>query len=1070
MAIGSWPMEPCSSSQHLIKCDHGLFPRNTQQKTMNQFIKGTISFSLKNKLMVFLGTLLVIAWGIQSFLATPIEAFPDVINTRIVIITQWPGRSAEEMEKFVTIPIETEMNVVPRKTSLRSISLFGLSVVTLFFEDEVDDFRARQTVANQLVNVDLPDGAAPEIQPPSGPTGEIYRYTLEGPGKSVRYLKEIQDWVIDKRIKAVQGIADVVSFGGEVKTYEATLDPSKLASYDLSIQDVFQALQENNANVGGDVVDKGNQTFLVRGLGLINSINDIDNIIIKNINGTPIFIKDVANVSEEFKPRLGKVGRDKDQDVVEGIVLLRKGENPSAVLKVLNATVHDLNDRVLPEGVKIKVFYDRTDLVNHTTHTVMENLVVGMLLVTFILSVFLLDWRATLMVAIIIPLALLFAFICMGIRGMSANLLSIGAIDFGIIIDGAVVMVEGVFVYLAHKQLEMGRERFNLVSKMGFVKKISIEMGKPIFFSKLIIITALIPIFAFQKVEGKMFSPLAYTMGFALLGALLFTLTLVPLLCKLMLNRDVRERSNPLVTGMGKLYTPMLAWCLRHPINSILVAAGLLVGSLVLASGLGSEFLPKLNEGSIYVRASMPQSVSFQKANTMSEAMRHEFQKYPEVRGVISQNGRPNDGTDPTGFFNVEFFVDLFSKDEWKRDVTKEDLISAMQTDLENQFPGVVFGFSQPISDNVEEAVSGVKGEMAIKIFGDNLSKLESIADSVKTLMGRIEGVQDLGIFKSIGQPELRIELDRYKMARYGANVSEANDIIEMAVGGKKASTYYEGERRFDIRVRYSPEYRKSEVAIGKLLVPCTNGTKIPLHEIAEIKLQTGPAFVYREGNLRFIPIKFSVRGRDLGSTIKEAQNKVSEAITLPKGYELTWNGEFENQVRAINQLKIVVPISVGLIFMWLFFMFNSPKYAGMVLLNVPFALIGGILGLLITGINFSISAGVGFIALFGVCVQNGVILVSVFNKNRDDGMPLEQAIRDGALSRVRPVVMTALMAGLGLLPAALSTGIGSETQKPLAVVVISGLITATVLTLLILPAIYKIWQPKHFHKEPTEH
>jgi heavy metal efflux system protein len=1036
---------------------------------MNSFIKGLIAFSLKNRLMVFLGTIVIVIWGVQSFLNTPIEAFPDVINTRIVIITQWPGRSAEELEKFVTIPIETEMNVVPRKTSLRSISLFGLSVVTLFFEDEVDDFRARQMVNNQLVNVNLPDGADPEIQPPSGPTGEIYRYTLEGAGKTVRELKEIQDWVIDKRLKAVQGVADVVSFGGEVKIFEVTVDPNKLSSYNFSPEDVFTALNENNSNVGGDVVELGTQSYLVRGLGLVNSMDDIENIIVKNINGSPIFVKDVAVVHESFKPRLGKVGRGDETDVVEGIVLLRKGENPSIVLKDLNKTIDDLNTRVLPDGVKIKVFYDRTTLVNLTTHTVEENLIVGMLLVTFILSIFLLDWRATLMVAIIIPLALLFAFICMRLRGMSANLLSIGAIDFGIIIDGAVVMVEGVFVYLAHKQHEMGVQRFNLMSKMGFVKKIAIEMGKPIFFSKLIIITALIPIFAFQKVEGKMFSPLAYTMGFALAGALLFTLTLVPLLCKLLLNKNVRERENPLVRGLSKIYRPLLERSLEQPIRSIMASIILLFISLVVANRLGSEFLPKLNEGSIYVRASMPQSVAFSKANVQSETMRHIFTQYPEVKGVISQNGRPNDGTDPTGFFNVEFFVDLYPKDDWERDVTKEELIKDMQEQLRNQFPGVVFGFSQPISDNVEEAVSGVKGEMAIKIFGDDFSKLESLADSVKNIMETVEGVQDLGIFKSLGQPELRVELDRYKMARYGANVSEANNIIEMAVGGKKAATYYEGERRFDIRLRYSPEFRQSQKEIGKLLVPCTNGSKIPLSEIADIKLQTGPAFVYREGNLRFIPIKFSVRDRDLGSTIAEAQRKVLSGIHLVKGYSLTWNGEFENQVRATSRLKLVVPISIGLIFMWLFFMFNSPKYAGMVLLNVPFALIGGIIGLYVTGINFSISAGVGFIALFGVCVQNGVILVSVFNKNHDLGMSIEDSIMEGAMSRVRPVVMTALMAGLGLLPAALSNGIGSETQKPLAVVVISGLISATILTLLILPAIYKIWHIKYFHKSTAK-
>ena len=1005
-----------------------------------------------------MGTFVIVALGIRSFLATPIEAFPDVINTRVVIITQWPGRSAEEIEKFVTIPIEIEMNVVPQKTSLRSISLFGLSVVTIFFEDDVDDFHARQAVFNQIQNVILHEGADVEIQPPSGPTGEIYRYTLEGPSKTLRELKEIQDWVIDKRLKAVSGVADVISFGGEVKVFEITLDPNQLISYGFSAHDVFTAISENNGNVGGDVIEEGTQTYLVRGLGLLKTKSEIDLIIVKNINGTPIFVKDVAEVNESYKPRLGKVGRGEENDVVEGIVLLRKGENPSEVLKSLNTTIEDLNDRVLPEGVSIKVFYDRTTLVNLTTHTVMENLVVGMLLVTFILSIFLLDWRTTVIVAIIIPLALLFAFICMRIKGMSANLLSIGAIDFGIIIDGAVVMVEGVFVYLAHKQLELGQAKFNRMAKMGMVKKISVEMGKPILYSKLIIITALIPIFAFQKVEGKMFSPLAYTIGFALVGALIFTLTLVPVLCQMLLSKNVRERDNFLVSAVEKIYKPALEWSLAKPKLSIGISVLLLAVSLGIGGQLGTEFLPQLNEGSIYVRASMPQSIAFSRANHISTEMRKIFQRYPEVKGVISQNGRPNDGTDPTGFFNVEFFVDLFPKEEWTRGVPKEEIIMDMQSQLLGKFPGVVFGFSQPISDNVQEAVSGVKGEMAIKIFGDDFKVLERKADSVRAIMATIPGVQDLGIFKSIGQPELRIELDRLRMARYGVSVADANDMIEMAVGGKKVSTYYEGERRFDIRVRFSPAFRQSAIEIGRLMIPCTNGTKIPLRQIADIGKRTGPAFVYREGNQRFIPIKFSVRGRDLGGTIEEAQAKVNASVHSGKGYTMTWNGEFENQVRATNQLKIVVPISIALIFMWLFFMFNSTKYAGIVLLNVPFALIGGILGLFFTGINFSISAGVGFIALFGVCVQNGVIMVDVFNKNQGQNRNLKEAIINGAMTRVRPVVMTALMAGLGLLPAALSTGIGSETQKPLAVVVICGLVSATILTLVTLPAIYQLW------------
>ena len=1033
---------------------------------MNSVIDSIISFSLRNKLMTFLGTIFIILFGVRSYLNTPIEAFPDVINTRVVIITQWPGRSAEELEKFVTIPIETEMNVVPRKTSLRSISLFGLSVVTLFFEDEIDDFRARQMVNNQLVNVDLPEGSDSEVQPPSGPTGEIYRYTLDGGTEyTIRELKEIQDWVIDKRLKAVQGVADVVSFGGEIKTYEVTIDPNKLIAFSFTADDVFAAIQSNNNNVGGDVIEKGNQAFLVRGLGLVNNSRDIENIIIKNINGTPIFVKEVGRVIESFKPKLGKVGRDNETDVVEGIVLLRRGENPSEVLKLLNVTIDDINSRVLPNGVKIKVFYDRTTLVNHTIRTVLENLTMGMILVTIILAIFLLDWRTTIIVAIIIPLALLFAFICMRLKGMSANLLSIGAIDFGIIIDGSIVMVEGAFAYLAHKQNQLGVERFNRINKAGMIRKISNEMGKPIFFSQLIIITAMVPIFSFQKVEGKMFSPLAFTMGFALLGSLLFTLTLIPLLTKLLLSKNVKERDNRMLRFLERAYSASLDWCLANTKKVILIAVTLLSISLLLATRLGSEFLPSLNEGSIYVRASMPQSIAFSKANIQAEQMRHIFQSYPEVKGVISQNGRPNDGTDPTGFFNVEFFVDLYSKETWTRGVTKEELVIDMQDRLANEFPGVVFGFSQPISDNVEEAVSGVKGQMAIKVFGDNLQKLEEIADSIQVVMKTIPGVEDLGIFKSLGQPELRVEIDRLKLARYGANVAEANNIVEMAIGGKKASTKYEGERRFDIRVRFSPEYRLSEVEIGKLLVPCTNGTKIPISEIADIKLETGPAFIYREGNLRFIPIKFSVRGRDLGSTIAEAQAKVLKSLSLPRGYSIAWNGEFENQVRAVNQLKVVVPISVSLIFLLLFFMFNSPKYAGIVLMNVPFALIGGILGLYFTGIHFSISAGVGFIALFGVCVQNGVILVSVFIKNQTIGMPFHRAVREGAMSRMRPVLMTAIVASLGLLPAALSTGIGSETQKPLAVVVICGLASATTLTLLILPAIYSTLNKKKFTK-----
>jgi len=1027
---------------------------------MNKFIKSIITFSLKNKFFVLFMTLLIVAGGIISFLNTPIEAYPDVTNTRIVIITQWPGRSAEEVEKFVTIPLETELNVVPNKTSLRSISLFGLSVITLIFEDNVEDFYARQNVANHIPDVTLPDGIQPSIEPPSGPTGEIFRYTLDSKTKGVRELKTIQDWVIDKNLKMVPGVADVVSFGGEVKTFEVSVDPNLLAKYGLTSLDVYKAVASSNVNVGGDVIEKNDQAFVVRGIGLINDIHELENVIVTNFNGTPILVKNVAVVQESNLPKLGIVGRsdhttDKANQV-EGIVLMRNGENPSEVLKALRSKIDDLNTRVLPEDVKIRTFYDRTDLVNSTTSTVMHNLAEGVLLVTLILLIFLADWRTTVIVAIIIPLSLLFAFILMRYKGMSANLLSMGAIDFGIIIDGAVVMVEAVFAFLALQSEHLGMEVFNRRAKTGWIRKIGTEMGKPIFFSKLIIITALIPIFAFQKVEGKMFSPLAYTIGFALLGALIFTLTLVILLSRLLLSHNVRERKNPIVNFFSRGYEPIINAALSKPRRAVGIASLVLAGGIFCFTLLGTEFLPHLDEGSIYVRASMPMSISLTQSTNYTLGIRKIFQSYPEVRGVISQTGRPNDGTDATGFFNIEFFVDTYPKEEWAKGETKDQLIDDMQSKLA-KYPGVIFNFSQPISDNVEEAVSGVKGSMAIKIFGDNLPYLEKTADTVYDIMKHVRGVEDLGIFKNIGQPELNIDLDQVKMASYGVSTADAQAVIEMAIGGKAASQIYEGEKRFDIRVRYQPQYRYSEDVIKRLLVPAINGNRIPLQEIAKISLITGPAFIYREDNQRFIALKFSVRGRDLGGTIEDAQKQVNKIVHLPKGYKMSWNGEFENQQRATKRLSYVVPISIILIFILLFTMFGSVLDASIVLLNVPFALIGGILALLITGINFSISAGVGFIALFGVCVQNGVILVSVFKKNLHDGMPLIQAVKEGAKSRLRPVIMTALMAMLGLLPAALSTGIGSETQKPLAVVVIGGLISATILVMIILPAIYML-------------
>ena len=1023
---------------------------------MNKFIKSIIHFSLRHRYFVFFMTLVLVALGIWSYRETPIETFPDVTNTQIVIITQWPGRSAEEVEKFITIPLETVLNSVQKKANLRTNSSFGLSYITLIFDDDVDDAFARQQVMSRIINVDLPESIKPEVQPPYGPTGEIYRYTLESKVKDIRELTVIQDWVLDRQFKSVPGVADVNSFGGEEKIFEVSVNPNLLIKYNLTSLDVYTAVNKSNVNVGGDVIQRNGQAYIVRGIGLLNNIDEINNIIISKTNGVPLLVKNVATVLESHAPLLGSVAKDNAQNQIEGIIVMRKGENPSEVLNNVHAKIKQLNKSILPKDVKIVPFYDRTVLMDYATETVIHNLIEGIVLVTVIVLLFMADWRTTVTVSIIIPLSLLFAFICMRIKGMNANLLSMGAIDFGIIIDGAVVMVEGLFVALDHKAKEVGMEKFNKLAKLGLFKNKGTEMGKSIFFSKLIIITCLVPIFAFQKVEGKMFSPLAYTLGFALLGALIFTLTLVPALSSILLRKNVREKHNPIVIFFEKGVDKLFSIVYRNQKKSVLVAFIIMMLSFMSAKFLGSEFLPQLNEGALWVTAELPRSVSLDEADSLSKKMVDIIQEFPEVNHTLTQVGRTNDGTDPKGFFNVQVAVDLLPKDKWKRKITPDDLVNEIDNKLK-QFPGIVYNYSQPIRDNVAEAVAGVPAALAVKIFGQDFNILDSSATRVMNILKGIRGIQDLGVIRNLGQPEFRIELDQQKMAFYGVTTADANAVIEMAIGGKAATQLYEGERKFDIRVRYQPEYRAKQEAIENLMVPTSDGSKVPLKEISVIRTLTGPAFIYRDNNMRYITVKFSIRDRDLGSTIAEAQQKVNAGFNLPDGYNITWNGEFENQQRATKTLARVVPVCLLAIFLLLFITFGNVKDSILTILNVPFALIGGILALHITGINFSISAGIGFIALFGVCIQNGVILISVFKKHLDEGMLLDEAIREGVISRVRPVVMTALMAMIGLMPAAISTGIGSETQKPLAIVVIGGLITATVLTLLILPAIYSL-------------
>ena len=1038
---------------------------------MNKVLKGIIGFSLKNRYFILFCAVILIVAGVLTYKSMPIEAFPDVTNTEISIITQWPGRSAEEVEKFITIPIEVAMNPVQQKVSLRSTSIFGLSYVKLIFDDNVKDLEARQQVMNLLQNATLPAGIQPAVQPPTGPTGEIFRYTLESKVRDVRELKTIQDWVIDRQLRSVPGVGDINSFGGKTKAYEIQVDPEKLTSLNITPLDVFNAVQKTNINIGGDMIVQNDQAFVVRGIGLLNDINEIANIVINNTNGVPVLVKDVAQVKISNVPRLGWVARSNglldstgkrvitsEPDVVEAIVVMRKGANPTEVVEAVKAKVNKLNNSILPRDVRIVPYYDRSDLIEYATHTVTHNLLEGIILVTLLVSLFMFNWRTTLIVSIIIPLALLFAFICLHLMGMSANLLSLGAVDFGIIIDGAVVMVEGMFVILDHKAHGVGMDRFNKLAKYGLIRKNGAQLGKAIFYAKLIIITGLLPIFAFQKVEGKMFSPLAYTLGFALIGALITTLTLVPVLISILLKKNVHERHNPfvhhltgfMIKGFGKAY--------RHKEIVVTVSVVVMVLGLLSFKFLGSEFLPELNEGSIWLRVQTPYSISLEKSVEVSRQVRQKLMEFPQVKYAVSQTGRPDDGTDVAGFYNNEFSVMLYPESEWKPKISKDELIAEMNKKL-SVIPGAELNFSQPIMDNVEEAVSGVKGSICVKVYGDSLNYMENKVTDVYNILKNIQGITDLGVIHNIGQPELDVNLDQQKMALYGVATADANAVVAMAIGGLPASTLYEGARTFDIRIRLPEAFRRTPEDIGNLLVPTQSGSKVPIKELATITQQTGPCLIFRDDNERYSALKFSVRDRDMGSTIAEAQKKVKEKIKLKHGYTMAWQGDFENQQRATKRLAQVVPISLLLIFILLITMFGNFKDALLVFLNVPFAIVGGIIALLLTGTNFSISAGIGFIALFGICIQDGVLLITVFKQNlqkiKGDKSSLYSSIKLGVNSRIRPVMMTAMMAAIGLFPAAISHGIGSESSRPLARVVIGGILCAMIFSLWVFPLIY---------------
>ncbi len=1021
---------------------------------MKKFVKSLVTFSLRNSTFVLFATLLLLFAGVYALRHTAIEAFPDVTNTRARIITQWPGRSAEEVEKMITLPISKLMNNIPKKANIRSISLFGLSVVTVQFEDQVDDFFAQQYVSNKLSGFNHPEGAESALEPPSGATGEIFRYIIQSK-LPTREISAIQDWVIERELLAVPGVADVVSFGGAEKIYEIKINPTELRNYQLSPLDVYEAVSNSNINVGGDMIQQGDQAYVVRGVGLLDKLEDIGNITIKLNGTTPILVKHVAEVQVSNRPKLGQVGFNEQDDLVEGIVVMLRGENPSEVVENLKVKIEELNSRILPEGVKIQPVIDRTTLVDNTVYTVSKNLIEGILLVSLIVFIFLYNWKSTLIVASVIPLAFLFAIIMLKIQGLPANLISMGSLDFGLLLEGTLVIVETVFVAMATLSHQVGAKRFAKMSKLGIIKKSAGSVASYIFFALLILIVALLPIFSFQKVEGKMFTPLAFTLGYALLGSLLLSLTYVPAMCKLLFTKNMEEKENWITRFFQKTIYGLYAISFKHKKLTIGLFLGILALCIVRFASYGSEFLPKLNEGAIYIRATLPNSVNLEESTRLTKEMKGRIQaESEEIDFILTQTGRPNDGTDPTGFFNIEFLVQLKDPAEWKRKVKKETIIQEIREKL-NHYPGINFGFSQPIQDNVEEYVAGVKSALVVKIFGDDLYELESYANKLATSISKVPGITDINVYKNIGLPELCIQLHDHKMAKYGIQTANVQAVIEMTIGGQAATRFYEGDRQFDVVLRFQEAYRDSPEKIGNIMIPSSNGQHIPLQEIASIDYLTGPAFIYREGNSRYIGVGFSIEGRDLGSTIAEAKEVVAKEIKLPKENKMEWAGEFESKERASKQLALVVPISLVLILLLLFFNFGTIKDTAICSLTLPFAFIGGFLSLWATGTIFGISAGIGFIILFGVATIDGIVLIGVIRDNLAHKIPLKEAIIQGVKSRIRPVVMIALMGSFGLLPAALSSGMGSEIQKPLAIMIVGGLLICLILSFSILPVVF---------------
>jgi heavy metal efflux system protein len=1022
-------------------------PAPRTRSTMNRIVAS----SLRQRFLVVLMTVLLIGAGSRSLNRLPVDAYPDLSPPIVEIITQWPGQAAEEVERLITVPVEREMNGVPNTTSIRSISLYGLSDVILTFRDSTDNYFDRQQVFNRLGDLSLPSGVAPSVSPLSAPSGLIYRYVLQSPDRSPMELKTFEDWTVEPQYRSVPGVADDSGFGGGSMQYQVLLDPAKIAALGLSAVQVQSALAANNANAGGGFYSQGGQFYYVRGLGRLSTLEDIGQVVLAVHNGTPVLVRDVGRVVIGIAPRLGEFGYQKQDDAVEGVILLLTGEKTQDVLKRVEAKTRELNEEILPKDVKIVPFYDRSDLVDLTTEVVERNLLRGMVLVVVVLVFFLYDFRAGLIVAISIPLALLFAFICLDLQNASANLLSIGAVDFGILVDGAVVIVENIFRQIAAR-------RGAALQLREIIEEAAAEVDRPIFYAVAVIVASFLPIYVLSGPSGKLFKPMADTMVFALIGSLIVTLTLLPVLCSWFMRGEIRERRNVAFEAIKSTYTRGLDFCLSHPWGTTFASLILLVASLLLIPRIGAEFMPKLDEGALWVRATMPYTISFDEAAKIAPRVRDILRSFPEATTVTSELGRPDDGTDPTGFFNVEFYVDLKPYSQWTGHYhTKAGLIEAINRKLA-VFPGIDFNYTQPAEDAVDEAETGLKSSLAVKVFGSDLITLEQKGKAIKQVLERVRGIRDVTLVRELGQPSLSIKINRARIARYGLNVADINGLIQTAIGGDVATQVVQQEKQFDLIVRLDQQYRDNPQEIGRILVATPAGQQIPLSEFADIQVTNGASFIYRQDNSRYIGVQFSVEGRDLAGAVGDAIEQVNAKVALPHGYRLDWGGEYKEYTASSQQLKVILPLTLFLIFLLLFALYSNFKFPLITVLGVVLtAPVGGIFALWITGTPFSVSSGIGFLALFGVSVQTAIVYISYVNELRGSGTPLAEAIRLSAILRLRPIMMTALVAALGLLPVALATGVGTDSQRPFALVIVSGLFTRLLISIFLMPVLYTL-------------